>query len=1106
MIPTTFNIPTQSVSDWLKQFCLTRSDKIHSNQPLYQLHMTQLEYRELEAVLSKSRDFQHTLRFTKEWCGAFTLYCAEWFRREYTQNWSWEPIFERLKFRLSPGDISEAIPMGLEDYWGKTLSRYSQSNRNDYLGSLFREGGLPSNLLSQNDNHYQWTFNSVFDKYQVVREFGESAVNAYISSKVVYLPESLQGEESIELIRNMVEKLDSFVHTYNLDEQADPVAYLEQNYPQWREVFPLPLDSATGTLFLSQLLSRATEEVRKVAKKRRDLRCKHYIDFANQSVISDVLLPLSITFNINPVQLSSSRIELAIFEGERHLASLGTCFAQFDNDKTVVRIRQSLASVVRDSTDSELYIVALQSGRQLAQERLTASTVDCEDAPLTLVESDGRFLVAGQATVRTKVNKVLVLVPNKTLFEIQHGHYESTPSFSFGNLDTYSLEGKVSLSFENGDRFVITTGAEHYADEIFTLKGDLVPWKSIPSLVFKGVPKIATQDTGDISLGLSTYLNGDVAHRLAPSEVHGRQLLSVKNRDNEVLLRKRIGILPQDFKLDLLPGATPTEGRVLVSSQSPLVAHVIDKDLRTSITKPKQGVTEISLNASGMPPATFTLNIQASLLSDPITLIVPYPSTGVTAFNGNGQPLQRRLSLEDLVGSRINLFTQHGRPTRYEITLLNLSKYSSGRRAASFNWDYRVIDKPVEVSLYGLRDYVLELLSLSENLDSEVELSIKGSGRTERFVISYYSTTVSYDTDNNLVSLNSRTLRDASGVKAILTDLTKPEQAPHPLVSRVSEGVDTGEYELPSFLNDGGPWLVLPAENSEVAFRARFIPSDKNDSDVLDINTLQKAARAFNPRDEVTSIAKVISQMADDWNHSGWTYLQSTWKQFQYLPMSTFEVWRHLVRNPKALAVALFKFDMDAQLIAKLETQLPVVWEFVPIQCWLDAKQLFGDALEKLGITGEMQADLLSKMIDKLTQEISSLSALAQYIKDEKLTQPFPPQVMQPMIQGQWYQDLLRLHSDNDHWPNDAGDDLRQMCTSLGLMPFDLTVNAGYQTGVVYAPIFAAGVACGRVPQEIISRFEHKTLFDFRQLKNFDHQWFGPLFCYVVNYLTCNAS
>lgn len=153
---------------------------------------------------------------------------------------------------------------------------------------------------------------------------------------------------------------------------------------------------------------------------------------------------------------------------------------------------------------------------------------------------------------------------------------------------------------------------------------------------------------------------------------------------------------------------------------------------------------------------------------------------------------------------------------------------------------------------------------------------------------------------------------------------------------------------------------------------------------------MQKAARAFNPRDEVTSIAKVISQMADDWNHSGWTYLQSTWKQFQYLPMSTFEVWRHLVRNPKALAVALFKFDMDAQLIAKLETQLPVVWEFVPIQCWLDAKQLFGDALEKLGITGEMQADLLSKMIDKLTQEISSLSALAQYIKDEKLTQPFP--------------------------------------------------------------------------------------------------------------------
>ncbi|WP_095499176.1 STY4851/ECs_5259 family protein [Paraferrimonas haliotis] len=1105
MVLTNITLSTQSISSWFQLFFERRGNSLDDTQPLYRLHMTQTEYKELEAMLAQPRSFQTALS-KKEWCGAFTLYCAEWFRREYTHNWSWEPIFTRLNMRLTPGEISEKVTLGLQGYWGKSLLRYQDSNRNNYLGSIFKEGGLPSNLLSQNNNNYQSTFNAIFNKYQLLREFGDKAVYDFIQSKITYLPEALRGTESIELIRDMVEKLDSFVYQYNLDKQKEPVNYLETNYPRWREAFPLPLDNETGTQFLKQLLSRATEEARKVANKRQKLRCKHYISFDNQCVTSDILLPDSLRFDITRIQLTSSRIELAIFEGERHLASLGTGFAQFDNQETVVRIRQSLISIVRESTDSELYIVALQSGQQLAKLRLKGSTVDYEESPITLVENANRWLIAGQATTLTKVDSALVLIPNEVQHELQRGQFTPNQSLSFKALKTYHLAGKVSLFFSSGDKFIITTGAERYSEDVIFLKGNSVRWKTNPPLVFKGVPRIATQDLESEISNLGTYLNGKPKGKLNSAEMYGRQLLSVKNSDNEVLLRKRIGILPNDFKLALVPGTRPTMGKLVISSQVTFVAKVRDKNIDSKIKKTGNGNTEIHIAVNGTPPSTFTLNIHASLLHDPIEFNLPFPSVGVTTYDNEGNALSSNLAIEDLVGSRINLFAQQGRPTRYEITLLDLSHGKNSRRAASFSWRYRVTDKPIEISLYSLKDYVLELLSLSENLDSKVELSINGNGQTQRFIISYYSVTVSYNHTNQQISLNSYSLRRALKTEAVLMDLTKPEQKPIPLPSCLSENVETGAYQLPELIRKGGPWLVLPAEGSQIMFRACFIPGNNEDCDIETIETLQNASRVFNPRDDRTSISIVVSQMAKDWNHSGWEYLKNTWRHYEYLPMSTFEVWRHLVRNPSALALALFKFDMNPQFIAKLESQLPVIWEFIPLQCWLDAKHLFLNEMQQLGLTSDLQSTLLDNKIESLVKEIPSLAELSSYLKEERLQPLMSQSVMQATINGSWYQELLRQHSEDSHWPDDIGDYLKKVCLELSLCPIELTVNSSYQNGVVFAPIFAAGIACQRIPAEMLLHFKEEKLFEFRRLIHFDRDWFRPLYTYAINYYLNNES
>ncbi|MCV5869993.1 hypothetical protein OFN61_32560, partial [Escherichia coli] len=66
-------------------------------------------------------------------------------------------------------------------------------------------------------------------------------------------------------------------------------------------------------------------------------------------------------------QLSVSRIDLVLFEGQKLLANLGTGYAQFDGEQCHVVIRKTRAEVKRVDAKQRLSLVAMQSGEKLAQ-------------------------------------------------------------------------------------------------------------------------------------------------------------------------------------------------------------------------------------------------------------------------------------------------------------------------------------------------------------------------------------------------------------------------------------------------------------------------------------------------------------------------------------------------------------------------------------------------------------------------------------------------------------------------------------------------------------------------------------------------------------------
>lgn len=1104
---TILNSPSMSVSPWLNKFLSGRRNKNIIATSLYQFQMSSEEYLSLRQVLRNSFNVVEKSKFSQEWCAAFTLYGAEWFRREYSGDWSWQPIFKSLFFELTPSQISIIVPKGLVQYWHRPLSRFG-SNNNDYLGSMFREGGLPSNLLSCSRNNYKHAFFSIFERYQDAKDFGKESVEKLVRTRIGILPETLQSDESVALIINMVEQLDTLVYQFSLDKQKDPAQYLDSQFPAWRESFPLPLESEIGSAFLSQLLSTASKEVRKVAAVKRDLSCKHFISFANQSIVTDVTLPNSCTFNeLTQEQLKTSRIELAIFEDDNQIASLGTGFAQFEkNGSTTIRMRMKAVEVRRYNFSSELYLVAMQAGCKLASIRLILSAIDIGDSPISLLDKGDRWQILSQSSLTTKYEQVGILCSQTMKLNVEYGEL-ITSALSFQNYQVQMLNGRCECICNQDERYLIITSSDDFKASNFELKGEQISWKTTPALVFKGIPSVRLDNTysecqsmSDISI----FLGSSAIGALSASELNGRQLLIAKTADGIIQLRKRIGILPKDFDIELVNGGTPNEGVIRVKTSSPCTLHVdsVGVDVITTSNK-TLGIKEVTLKALGKIPAVVTMSVRANILSEPILIEVPFPARGSMAYNNEGNPLACRLTVNDLLGSRLHLFSTKGTPANFQVEAV-VRKLGRGSNKPFYRWNYRVVGKPLDISLYGLKDSILELLSLSEELDGEVELSVTGPGKTLNYTINHYSTILEYDRCKKTVSLRATAKVNTDNMKPVLMSLSVPEQKPLALMSRQSEGVDTGEYELPALIEKDGPWLIVPDSSSTVSFRAKFFAGDNTSLNHDEVKTLQKASQLYHPQHNPNVIAQVLQQMSSDWEHSGWKYLKETYKNFGYLPLSTFEIWRHLVRDERALAVALFVFENDAKFIAHLEQELPIFWEFIQVEYWQHAASLMKEILQKKGITGQILEVLIQGHIEKLGQAIPALSdTVANWLINESKPQSIPEPLIQMAVDN-WYQDLLRVHCEDSQWPIEYGDELKQCCTNMQLLSFDLKINARYQTGVVYLPLFAAAVASGVVPN-LINKFPKEAIFHLRKLRDFDREWFEPMYrCFISYFANTN--
>jgi len=1086
-------------SSWLTAFLSRRSLKQPDQRPLYEYHVSNEEYGDLKRVLSELGNMTDLTK-DKSSSACFTLFCAEWYRREYERDygWSWDQVWSSLGFSFNATELRQVVPTGLEAFWGRPIRIYEESERRNFLGSVFSEGGLPFRVLKQSDSRFQSVFSRVLKQYESAQLLGYTT-RQLVTNLIEQsgLPQVFSEDTSVELVAQMADELVSIVHLYGLDAKDDSVKELDAVSPQWRERFPIPLDEETGNDFLNGLLHSASVQTRSQRATERRWDCKHF--FSNQNtdnLQTEISFPKEVTFNLNS-EPTSCRFELAIYEGEKQLLGLGASYAVLDNKRAKVRLKHKFVTCKRHSPNEELTLVALSGGAVLAAIPIQNTMLSLGEVPLGFEFVNEQWQLIGQASFRTKCSSVLFLLPNNSKFDVGEGQY--TDHDNYLGCKTVKVEGRCIVNIINEEIFRIRIGDLTSANLTLDLKGDVLKWACTPSLTYLGVPTVEWINSDPVlgEKGANIHLSGKLLDTCPLQERLGRHYLSVRNNDNETLLRKRIGILPADFKIKLKKGERSNQGSILFFSTTPCLYQLETSNVNSRRVR-HDDCTELSLEVDGLPPAYISIFVTPNLESTPIRINLPFPASGYLGFDKDEQPLPRSLPISELLGARVYLFGRADHSiTKYQ---MELSLKGATASNARYTWFIKVNDKPAEVSIFNLKGQIESLLSLQTGIDQIVELTIDNNIVCN---VGRYAVEMQHEFDRRLLFSSINISKRGKLPKPMLMLLGEPERYPIELVSRKTEGVAIGEFELPDIIDKMGPWLIVPKLGSSVAFRPVFLAGNTSLSDPnRDVRSLQKAVQVFNPRESFNSFEPVLNAMACDPGHSGWQFLKVLYDSYGYLPLPTFEVWRALVRNPSALAMALFKFEMSIDFLSRIEAEFPFIWELFPILEIKNSADRLKHYLLKKGIGEAFVPELIKKMYRRLGDAIPSYNGnIEQWLNDGCIPKEIqmPEEVMKHVV-STWYQDLIRVRSD-ESWPEFGGKRLKKWCLSQKDSLIAIEPEMDYRNAIVYLPVFSASVAAGQCKFEDVFVDSADAIFFLRQVRDFDNQWF--VYAYQYYLLRC---
>ncbi|MCT8986594.1 STY4851/ECs_5259 family protein [Shewanella phaeophyticola] len=423
-----------------------------------------------------------------------------------------------------------------------------------------------------------------------------------------------------------------------------------------------------------------------------------------------------------------------------------------------------------------------------------------------------------------------------------------------------------------------------------------------------------------------------------------------------------------------------------------------------------------------------------------------------------------------------------------------------------FKHTFHVGEQPTIISLHSFKDEINELLSLAPDLDARVTITISSFSGDLQYKIYRYSSQVYEADDKRFIKVSAEGQSVVEGAELLLMQMSNPERSPTKLEPLISGGTSTGHYLIPQVDKSDDSWLIVPSENSSTNFRAKLLVGHDSNGLVHEvvpegttqIHSLQKAVQLYHPRFNTNVISEVVSQMTDNLQHSGWEFLVKLYSNYQNLSLTTFQVWRDIVANPKALLLCFYRFEANPQFMARIESEFPVLWQVTSPQLYIETYQQVMNWLENKGVDKKYIKMIADPWYQSILEHIPGLSGeLVSYLMTNQMNQKLrlPASIINEAGKN-WLQDLLRDNSETDLWPESNGYDLKRWYQNNSLGQMQIESLHSFQNSVIYLPIFLAAVSSGKAELSDIYDESTTAIFKLKQVRDFDPNWFSSMYTF----------
>jgi hypothetical protein len=1097
----------------------SRGLKRPTSFPLYTYRITTAEFAELEEGLCefltnrlRCERLGEIARSCTWFPSLFVLYAAEWWRREYDgSGWTWDPIMQRLGAETqswNPTQRSGCVEQGLEDW---TIS-ISQAHGFRFLGSVALQGGLPMKLVAAAQGKLGSLLSRVL-RDAAASSADENEIEDWIRHQATSLSETYQRNEIFRLLTDIVLAVLDLKQRTSLSLDQDPIAKLDMTDPSWRDAFPLPVEDSQARQLLDQLVKDAAAVRPHRSKSFATVQRVLESDGESWRLQSTLNIPeyaegtiLRKAFGLSEETVLPRAVAIEVEQGTSAYQMSAARLAGRDLFRI---LRRPPVSTGEDAAAEHWLTLVLADGthkRALAHKGEGLSN----DLPWLFEEATGtKPVLVRQGSGAVSGSSGLVCIPDSWRAETQIDS-EAQPCGSLSGFQrrVFRFTGSVAIIDPAGA--VFRCRSNHGQDEKYVgwtgARSTDIQWLS-PKEAFRGVPRLCYQSEGvepsPIPGQVEWRCNGqrvlDLPEAIGPVE-------GVWVHRGEIEWRSRVVLLGKARNISADPGSTPVSGILHFRDWQLSAAYSETEDVQVHSRVDRNCLSaEVEYTGPGMPPELFELSVFWRGNPQKARMRLPFPSFGAHCFDPHAQRLPdgRILSSDSLFGYRLIAFVKSADSARLRFTLC-----ANGRESdvATIKLTSPEDGTRIEVRLVDHLPRIHRMLANAAEIDAYVRLDLQaGPTRPVSLKIARYSCALGRDQANNLVfveigadSLTAECLK-STVVETLRID--DPGEEPHRLEPVESEGLIVG-WEFPTTRLEPGPWLIIPERDSAVRFRPLLwtIPDERDG--IYSDSELKRALAASDPHERTARLAQIIPHLSAHFDESDWRIVETTAVQLAHLPLCALDLWREFAKSKKGLAsIALRSHRFPAGFLERFCSEMPSVWELVPLSIWIEVMSAFElfESRQSLGrATIQSRIEEIGSILPSLRVllEVAMTIATGKPTKDVEFVLQSRIDLSIQLFLGPEspHQALLRDGAELE-WPTDL-ESLIQFARRGALAKFLRKPEYPFhRDSVVNLPILLGVIAA--TCTDLGFDFEHRTRA-IRQYQDFCPDWFTNAFDLTV--------